>query len=87
MSEAPLYERRQFLAQLVKFLFVVGILAFVGVVLVSLTSTRQTEDNKLRQGIEVDVSYLKTGQLKKVSAGHKEVWIFHRSACCKFFCR
>jgi Rieske Fe-S protein len=80
MSTNPGYERRQLLAQLVKLLSMIGLIALAWVFVASLTSTQQTEDKKMTRGIEVNVSQLKPGQLRKLSLGHKEVWVYHRSS-------
>lgn len=79
MSANTQHGRRQFLAQLVKFLFLVGLLAFTWVLFSSLTITRQDEDESNQYFMDVDVSELKPGQVKKVSLQYKEVWIYHRS--------
>ena len=79
MSANTQHGRRQFLAQLVKFLFLIGLLAFTWVLVSSLTITRQDEDESKQYYMDVDVSELKPGQVKKVSLQYKEVWIYHRS--------
>ena len=80
MSTKPGIEHRQLLAQLVKLLFMIGLFALAWVFVASLTSTQQTDDRKMTPGIEVDVSQLKPGQLRKLTLGYKEVWIYHRSS-------
>jgi Rieske Fe-S protein len=79
MSVNAQHERRQFLAQLVKFLLLIGLLAFAWVLVSSLTVTHQDEDESNQYYMDVDVSELKPGQVKKVSLQYKEVWIYHRS--------
>ena len=79
MSENAQHGRRQSLAQLVKFLFLIGLLAFSWVLVSSLTVSHHDGDESNQYYMDVDVSELKPGELKKVSLQHKEVWIYHRS--------
>lgn len=73
------YERRQLLAQLVKFLFFIALLAFSWVIISSLTIDNKDGDKGNQQYLDVDVTGLKAGQIKKVSMKYREVWIYHRS--------
>ena len=79
MADSNSRQRRQLLAQLVRLLFFIGLLAFSWVIFSSLTINHQGEEQTSYSGIEVDIAHLKPGQLKKVSLRHKEVWIFHRT--------
>ena len=79
MTDSNSRQRRQLLAQLVRLLFFIGLLAFGWVIVSSLTINHQGEEQTSHSGIEVDIAQLKPGQLKKVSLRHKEVWIFHRT--------
>lgn len=79
MSSSPRYEQRQLLAQVLKILILVALLAFTWVIIASLSSPQQGADEDKKPVIEVDVSSLKPGMLKKVSLHHREVWIYHRT--------
>lgn len=71
--------RRQSLAFIVKLMFLVGIMAFIWVLLASLTFQQAANDETPEHIVSVDVSNLEPGQLRKVSLRHKEVWIVRRS--------
>lgn len=79
MPDASQLERRQFLSQLVRFLFLVGLLAFTWIIISSLSSTHLSENNKSDTGIEIELSDLQPGELKKIALQHKEVWVYYRS--------
>jgi hypothetical protein len=72
-------EHRQFLAQLVKILILVALLAFTWVIIASLSTPQHDTDENVTPVFEVDVSALKPGTLKKVPLRHREVWIYRRS--------
>lgn len=71
--------RRQLLAFIVKFMFVIAIVAFAWVLLASLTFTEQDNKQSPEHFINIDVSALEVSKLRKVSLRHKEVWIYRRS--------
>lgn len=79
MSLSPQYEQRRLLAQVLKILILVALLAFTWVIIASLSTPQQYSDQDKKPVIEIDVSGLKPGMLKKVSLRHREIWIYHRT--------
>ena len=79
MSSSPQYEQRRLLAQVLKILILVALLAFTWVIMASLSTPRQDADEDTKPVTQVDISGLKPGMLKKVSLRHREVWIYHRT--------
>lgn len=79
MSSYHHYEHRQSLAQLVKILILIALLAFTWVIIASLSTPQHDADENVSALVEVDVSVLRPGMIKKVTLHHREVWIYHRS--------
>ena len=71
--------RRQSLALIVKLMVFVAVLAFVWVILASLTLNEQNTKEVPEHFINIDVSSLDAGKLRKVTIFHKEIWIYRRS--------
>lgn len=72
-------QRRQFLVQLVRFLILIGLMAFSWVIVSSLGFNQQNEDEQKKSNFEIDVYRLKQGELSKVMLRYREVWVYHRS--------
>ncbi|MGD8483464.1 MAG: hypothetical protein PVF81_01230 [Thioalkalispiraceae bacterium] len=79
MSTDVSLSRRQSLALLVKLMLLVALLAFVWVIMASFTVNTQDAEQIPDYYVELDVSTLQPGGLRKERAGHKEVWIYRRS--------
>jgi Rieske Fe-S protein len=79
MPESHSLSRRQSLAQIVKFLVLVAMLAFSWVIFSSFTTSGQDKVNTAAYYVDVELSGLEAGQLRKVSLRHRQVWIYHRT--------
>ena len=79
MSDDTSLSRRQSLALIVKLMVFVAILAFIWVILASLTFNQQSIKEVPGHYINIDVSSLEAGKLRNVSSRHKEIWIYRRS--------
>lgn len=71
--------RRRSLALIVKLMLLIAVLAFVRVIFSSLTFNEHTTNEIPGYFINIDVSNLEAGKLRKVTAFEKEIWIYRRS--------
>ncbi|MGD8526391.1 MAG: hypothetical protein PVJ63_09075, partial [Thioalkalispiraceae bacterium] len=72
MSTDVSLSRRQTLALLVKLMLLVALLAFVWIIMASFTVNTQDAEQIPDYYVELDVSTLQPGGLRKERLGHKE---------------
>ena len=79
MSDSSQYQRRQLLAQVVRFLFFIGLLAFIWVIISNIASRQPGMKGEDGHFFMIDVSAIKVGEIKKITHQYKEIWVYHRS--------